>query len=252
MLPFKATIKDVQVRYFECNNCSYVQTQEPTWLEQAYAEPINLSDTGMMARNIQNVELVVSTLALLGVRQGRVVDCAGGYGLLVRMLRDHGIDALWSDQYASNLLCRGFEYHAGHADLVTAFEAFEHFVHPVSEVKRLSEIAPNLLLTTSLIPSPAPLPSQWWYYGLEHGQHIGFFRVKTLKYLADLLGLHLLTDQRSIHLLSKQPVSMARWQMIRKIARVNLRLLTKGLSSKTWDDHLQLVEQQIRNSRAAR
>ena len=246
-LPFSAMTRGTLINYFECKNCSYVQTQYPTWLEEAYAEPINPSDTGIMVRNIHNVELVISTLALLGVRRGQVVDCAGGYGLLVRMLRDKGINAFWSDQYASNLLCRGFEYQGGHADLVTAFEAFEHFVNPVSEVERLAKIAPNILLTTSLIQSPAPSPDQWWYYGLEHGQHIGFFRVKTLAYLARSLGLHLVSDHSTVHLLSKKPVSIGRWRLIRRIAQANLSILTKGMQSKTWDDHFKVAQQQLGN-----
>jgi len=244
-LPFSAMTRGALVNYFECRNCSYVQTQYPTWLDEAYAEPINPSDTGIMVRNVHNVELVISTLVLLGARRGRVVDCAGGYGLLVRMLRDKGINAFWSDQYASNLLSRGFEYQGGHADLVTAFEAFEHFVNPASEVERLAKISPNILLTTDIIASPAPLPDQWWYYGLEHGQHIGFFRVRTLEWLARSLGLHLISDHNSVHLLSKQPVSMKRWRLIRRIAKANLSILTKGLQSKTWDDHFKVAQQQL-------
>lgn len=198
-----------------------------------------------MVRNIYNVEQVISTLLLLGARRGRVVDCAGGYGLLVRMLRDKGINAFWSDQYASNLLSRGFEYQGGHADLVTAFEAFEYLVNPASEVERPAKISPNIFLTTNIIPSLAPLPDQWWYYGLECGQHIGFFRVRTLEWLARSLGLHLVSDHNSVHLLSKQPVSMKRWRLIRRIAKANLSLLTKGLQPKTWDDHFKVAQQQL-------
>jgi len=153
------------------------------------------------------------------------------------MLRDKGINAFWSDQYASNLLCRGFEYQGGNADLVTAFEALEHFVNSTAEIERLTAIAPNILLTTSLIPSPAPLPHQWWYIGLEHGQHIGFFRLRTLACLAHSLDLHLVLDQSSEHLLSKHPVLMRRWQLIRRIARANLAILKNGLKLKIWDDH---------------
>ena len=231
------------VHYFECERCAYVQTQYPTWLEESYAQPINLSDTGIMVRNIQNVDLVISTLATLGARAGQVVDYAGGYGLLVRMLRDNGINALWSDQYASNLLSNGFEYENGVVDLVTAFEVFEHFVEPLSECKRLTDIAPNILLTTSIIPSPPPLPEQWWYYGLEHGQHIGFFRVKTLEYIASSLGLYLASDRSSVHLLSKKPVSVRRWRLMRQICKLNRSLLTIGLKPKTWDDHLRIAQQ---------
>lgn len=101
---------NVPVQYFECSACAYVQTEEPTWLEQAYSAAINISDTGIMVRNEINTKIVLATLSVLDVMHGTVVDCAGGYGILVRQLRDKGVDAYWSDYYCENLLARGFEY----------------------------------------------------------------------------------------------------------------------------------------------
>ena len=238
---FQGRLRGLEINFYECTQCAYVQTQQPTWLDEAYAEPINASDTGILTRQQSNLKLVVATLALLGSRQGRVVDCAGGYGILVRMLRDVGVDAYWSDPYATNLLAKGFEFKGGTAELVTAFEAFEHFINPSQELERLCAIAPNILLTTTLIPSPTPSADDWWYYGLEHGQHIGFFRVSTLKYLAKRHGLSLLTDGHSNHLLSSKRFSKSRWALLRRIAKLNLGLLTQGLRSKTLADHTMIV-----------
>ena len=168
-----------QVSYFECLNCSYIQTEDPFWLDQAYAEAINDSDTGIMVRNQSNARIVLATMLLLKNLDGTLVDCAGGFGILVRLLRDYGINALWLDRYCNNILARGFEHTNEKAVLVTAFEAFEHFVNPAEELDRLLAIAPNLLLSTEIIADPAPKPQNWWYYGKEHGQHIGFFRIKT-------------------------------------------------------------------------
>jgi len=149
---FYAHLLDQKVAYFECPKCCYVQTEEPTWLDQAYSSAINISDTGIMARNSSNTSLVLATLALIGDRQSPVVDFAGGHGFLVRLLRDIGIDAFWADPYSDNLVARGFEYQCGgKSSLVTAFEAFEHFVSPVQEMKKLLHIAPNILLTTHLM-----------------------------------------------------------------------------------------------------
>ena len=180
--------------YFDCAECGYVQTEMPHWLERAYAVAINVSDTGIMARNQDNARLVLATMLSLGKLKGKVVDCAGGYGILVRMLRDYGVDAFWSDRYCENLLARGFAYESGEADLATAFEAFEHFVNPAKDLDSLLAIAPNILLSTLLIPDPAPAPGTWWYYGAEHGQHIGFFRLRTLKKLVADRGKFLLSD----------------------------------------------------------
>ena len=245
---FRCPTRWGDIDYYECPKCAYVQTQHPTWLSAAYENPINASDTGIMVRNLANLGLVTSTLSLLGCRHQKVVDCAGGYGILVRMLRDKGVDAYWNDLYSSNLLSKGFEYTGEQAGLVTAFEAFEHFLYPLKEAKKLSSISPNILITTELIPSPAPLPGQWWYYGLEHGQHIGFFRVETLKYMAQTLGLHLLSDGRSLHLLSKKKLSHRKWYFLRMIAKIKPSLLTCGLTPKTWSDHLAIAGSTISES----
>lgn len=232
------------VNYFDCASCGYVQTEEPAWLEEAYAFAINISDTGIMSRNLSNVSLVLATLAVLSNRKSVVVDYAGGHGFLVRLLRDAGIDALWADPYSENLVARGFEYHGGRQpSLVTAFEAFEHFVSPVEEMERLLAIAPNILLTTNLIATPAPKPNDWWYYGLDHGQHIGFYRVQTLRYLADKFGLHLLTDGIATHFFSQKQYGYHVWYLLSKAAKRMPKLFRLGLASKTWNDHLNISKQ---------
>jgi hypothetical protein len=161
--------------YFDCAYCGYVQTSDPTWLAKAYEESINKSDTGILARNLSNVSVVLATLMLLGARSERVIDYAGGYGILVRLLRDVGVDAYWDDPHSVNLVARGFESPPTKGGgLVTAFEAFEHFENPITEMEKIIKLSPNILFSTILIGSPAPKPTAWWYYGLEHGQHIGF------------------------------------------------------------------------------
>ncbi len=230
----------LDVRYFECTGCGYVQTEEPYWLDKAYSRAITASDTGIMVRNQYNACLVLSTLYLLGDINVPVVDYAGGYGILVRMLRDLGVEALWLDKYSENLLASGFEYKSGSANLVTAFEAFEHFVNPVEELSKMLEIAPNVLISTEIIPSPTPLHSDWWYYGPEHGQHIGFFRLETLHKIAAKKGKRLLSDGRSYHLFTDQKLNLFHWRFIRKIISKFPYLLTSRLATKVWTDHLQI------------
>jgi hypothetical protein len=189
-----------------------------------------------MVRNQANVGLVLATLTALNQINSRVVDCAGGYGILVRLLRDRGIDALWSDPFCKNLLAVGFEYTAEKSNLVTAFEAFEHFVDPVLEVEKLFAIAPNLLISTALIATPAPAPNEWWYYGLDHGQHIGFFRLQTLQLIAQKFGKHLVTDGVGCHLFTDKPISSMRWNLNVRIARRLPFLYDRKLVSKIWID----------------
>ena len=224
------------IDYFDCHVCGYVQTESPYWLDEAYSSAINNCDTGIMARNIANVGLVLATLTSLNQINGSVVDCAGGYGILVRLLRDRGIDALWSDPYCKNLLAVGFEHEAEKAELVTAFEAFEHFVDPILVAEKLFAIAPNLLISTALIATPAPAPNEWWYYGLDHGQHIGFFRLQTLQFIAQKFGKHLVTDGVGCHLFTDKPLSSTRWNLNVRIARRLPFLYGRKLESKVWKD----------------
>jgi len=231
-----------EVSYFECPDCGYVQTEDPYWLEQAYSMAINGSDTGIMDRNNLNARIVLAILMLMGKLNGTVVDCAGGYGILVRLLRDYGVNALWSDRYCENLLARGFERQAESADLVTAFEAFEHFVNPGEELDRLLAIAPNVLLSTQLIAKPAPVQSDWWYYGKDHGQHIGFFTLKTLQRLAEERGKHLISNGTSYHLISSKPVSRNMWLAHVKLNRFMPFVVGRKLKSKIWSDFQYMSE----------
>lgn len=231
------TLLNHQVVYFDCPVCAYVQTETPHWLDQAYADAINDSDTGIMSRNQSNARIVLATLMLLGKLESTVVDCAGGYGILVRLLRDYGINALWSDRYCQNLLARGFAHNAEPAELVTAFEAFEHFVNPAEELDRLLAIAPNVLFSTELISTQVPQQADWWYYGREHGQHIGFFRIKTLERMAKERGLFLVSNGTSYHLMTNKPVNRFQWNLMIKRNKLVPLVLRGRLHSKVWSDH---------------
>lgn len=239
---FSSELLGESVSYFECSACAYVQTQRPTWLERAYASPINDSDTGILARNTHNAGVVLATLATLRCLTGTVVDFAGGYGILVRMLRDLGVNALWSDPYCRNLVATGFEHAGQPAELVTAFEVFEHMVDPPVELRKVFSLGPNLLFSTLMMPTPTPPPESWWYYGLNHGQHVGFLRRETLSFLADSLGKHALTDGHSYHMLTERPASLAGWRNRVRVAARAPRFFARGLTSKTWSDHLQLIK----------
>ncbi len=235
---FSGMLLNHQVKYFDCSNCGYVQTESPYWLEEAYSEAINDSDTGIMARNQYNARAVLVTMWLMGELKGTLVDCAGGYGILVRLLRDFGINALWSDRYCQNLLAKGFEHTDQSAILATAFEAFEHFVNPEEELDRLLSIAPNVLFSTDIISDPAPRQDDWWYYGREHGQHIGFFRIKTLKMIAEKRDKYFYSNGTSYHFISEKPINSVMWNFLLRRNQLLTLLIKKKLHSKTWSDHL--------------
>lgn len=223
------------VDYFECPRCGYLQTQFPDWLEAAYSRAINEVDTGIMRRNQDNVGRVLMTLAALGRVHGRVVDAAGGYGILVRLLRDAGVDAWWRDKYCENILARGFEDDQQNADLLTVFEALEHLVEPLAEIRAMLERAPAVLASTELIAGTETPSEDWWYLGPEHGQHIGFFRVETLRWIATALDCNYERYGTSVHLFSRRPVPCT-WRPLQRLRRLWPLVSKVRLTSKIQRD----------------
>ncbi len=219
------------VKYYDCATCGFFQTESPHWLGEAYASAINDADTGIMWRNLQNVPRVIGTLLAFGKLKGRVVDQAGGYGILVRLLRDSGINARWQDKYCQNLVARGFEAGEEACDLVTAFEVLEHFLDPLAELRRMLDRASLVLLSTELVREQSSPASDWWYLGSEHGQHIAFFRKRTLTWMAERLGVHCESDGRQVHLFSRERIPwywrrlLRRPGLVRYVASRQLRSL---------------------------
>lgn len=240
---WSAIIFDQSVEYYECENCQYIQTEEPYWLNQAYKNSINLSDTGILKRNQECHDRTLITLWLLDGLEEDVVDYAGGYGILVRMLRDSGISAYWSDKYSQNLLAKGFEATKQGRFLTTAFEVFEHLSRPKDELDQILSLSNSIFISTQIAPTPMPLSMDWWYYGLEHGQHIGFFRKRTLEYLACKANVNLLSDGKSFHLLTKCKLNERKWKLAMKHRQRLLWLVELKLQSKTIKDHQLFTKQ---------
>lgn len=233
---FSAALLGRPVRYFDCAHCGYFQTQYPDWLEEAYRSPINAFDTGIVRRNRLNLGRVVMTLAAFGLLHGRVVDHAGGCGLLVRLLRDAGIDARWRDKYSANLLARGFEDDGrDQVDLVSAFEVLEHMVDPLGDLGAMIQRAPVVLLSTELIRDEMRPSPTWWYLGPEHGQHIGFFRKRTLHWITSHLHCHTETYGDSVHLFSRKPIPR-RWRTCMKLRRLAPLITRARLHPLTQND----------------
>lgn len=207
-------LKRHSVHYFECKQCGYRQTEKPWWLDEAYAHPINSCDTGVMQRTLVCTTLTKAFVVLTGGQAGKkYLDFGGGYGLFVRNMRDCGLDFRWADPYCRNLLAAGFDARPeeqGFA-IATCFEVVEHLEYPLEIMRNLLVRADAVLFSTELAPESLDRFWLWPYIGSEHGQHIGFMSLKSLRWLADELNVYLQTNGRSVHILSKFPVSAWIW-----------------------------------------
>jgi hypothetical protein len=200
--------------FFYCPRCGFLRTEAPYWLGEAYRHTLNDEDTAVLQRNWYFADVVASVLFSLYDRRGTFLDFGGGHGIFTRLMRDRGFDFYWRDPNAENLFARGFEFRAGSVpvELVTCIECFEHFVNPKTELETMLAASTNIFLTTQLLPSPVPGPDAWDYYGLTHGQHISFYAIKTLRFLAERYGLTLYSNGRNMHLLTKKRLSSFRFR----------------------------------------
>jgi hypothetical protein len=207
------------VFYYRCSQCGFVQTEEPYWIEEAYAEAISHADVGLVQRNQRRLPIVTALIGTFFQAGGKFIDYGGGYGLLVRLMRDAGFDFYRSDRHCTNLFARGFEAEQegnGSFELLTAMELFEHLVDPIGEIERMLGYSRSIFFTTLLLPDPAPKLGNWWYYVPEQGQHISFYTRKSLEVIAERFGLTLVTDGESRHLLTDRRVSPLLFNIVSK------------------------------------
>lgn len=220
------------VQFYRCSSCGFVCSEEPYWLEEAYSSAITGSDIGLVRRNSRLAKIARLLLTTFFDPKGRFLDFAGGYGLFVRMMRDSGFDFNWYDRYCTNLFANGFSADLNDDrcyDLVTAFEVFEHLVDPVGGLDEIMKHSKNILFTTDLLPEPAPKPDEWWYYGLEHGQHVSFYTRKSLEVLAEKKGLNFYSNGATVHLITEKKLSASLFFLLARHRTASLvaPLLTK-------------------------
>lgn len=170
------------VRYYECQGCGSLQTERPHWLDEAYSPENERYDTGALVRSMSNAAFLHGLLARLDNARA-VVDYGCGTGLLVRLLRDSGLDAWGCDKYSDSRLCLGFKLERLPREaVVNLSEVVEHFVEPAVEFERLFATDPTVLvLQTGLYTRADP---DWTYLAPEHGQHVFCFSPRGLQWLA--------------------------------------------------------------------
>ena len=206
---FSATVLGrYSVDYYYSDSSGILQTEKPYWLEEAYASAINVSDTGIVRRNLDNCHRLEPVLYRLLSQDSRIVDCGGGYGLLTRLLRDIGFDCYWSDPCTENIFARGFASDGlCSADALLAFEVMEHLENPVTWMSQAFRQYKTKTMLFSTLTYENEVPSaNWWYYGFNTGQHITFYQIRTLKLLAEKMDAKYIGLPGDLHLITDYPV----------------------------------------------
>lgn len=245
--PWKKTrvLKQYMVQYYCCDHCGFIQTEEPYWLAESYSEAIARNDIGLVNRNIAMIEPVMAVILSFFNCNERFIDYGGGYGLFVRLMRDRGFDFYRSDLYAPNLFAQGFDADTNGVcqyELLTAFEVFEHLVNPVETIREMLGFSSSILFSTFLVPMPPPSLEAWWYYSLDHGQHVVLYSLKSLKIIAQQLDLNIYSNRQSFHLLTNKNLSQTSFRVISnsKFSRLmnsflRTRLVHKSLLSSDFE-----------------
>jgi len=196
------------VSYFRCDSCGFIQTETPYWIEEAYSEAITRSDIGLISRNLEMAEYTKKLILTCLDPAGKFVDYGGGYGIFTRLMRDQGFDFYRFDPLCRNLFSEGYDADPlDHFTLLTAFEVFEHLQDPLADIEKMLSLSQDFYFTTRLLPGlPEPLEN-WWYYGLEHGQHISFYTPAALGAIAQKFALKILFSNGVLHLMGKSSIN---------------------------------------------
>jgi 2-polyprenyl-3-methyl-5-hydroxy-6-metoxy-1,4-benzoquinol methylase len=208
-LLFRATVlQKYEVHYFQCTGCKFIQTEQPFWLAEAYAQPIADTDTGYVTRNIYYSEIVDSLISIAFHRNSAFLDFGGGYGLFVRLMRDKGIDFTRQDAYCENIFAKNHDLHEQQKEqfeLLTAFEVFEHLENPMTELERMFSYADSVLFSTEILPrGEIKKVNDWWYFAPHTGQHIAFYSRRSLEILGQQFNRQLYTNGHNLHLLTNK------------------------------------------------
>ena len=197
------------VAYYKCSYCGFIQTQQPYWLNEAYDKAITNTDIGLLSRNIDLHKIAYDLIIKICDYKRKFLDYGGGYGILVRLLRDKGLDFYRQDIFCENIFAVNHDIEDlseedRQFELVTCFEVFEHTDNPHELLDTLATYAPNILISTLLIPNHAVLSAdEWWYISPHTGQHISFYTEHSLSIIAKKHNLHFYTNGQNLHLFTK-------------------------------------------------
>ena len=112
--------------------------------------------------------------------------------------------------------------------ILSLFEVFEHDYNIESSIKywqsRFS--VENIVFSTLIKPEQVPNKS-WWYYGVDHGQHISFYSEKSLGLIAKKLGFNYFKLFDNFHIFTTNKINPLKLFFIKSKVREFIFLYLK-------------------------
>lgn len=198
----KVILQKYKTNYYKCTNCSFMHTDEPFWLSEAYTSAITSLDIGLLGRNNLLKKDISMVIDCCFPDAKNFLDYAGGYGAFTRLMRDAGYNYYNQDDYCENIFAKHFDIKDSNIekfDVVTGFEVLEHFNNPLEEIKAVFEYADNAIFSTELVSENISDIENWWYLTEETGQHIAFYTIDSMKCIAKLFNKNYYCRNSNIH-----------------------------------------------------
>jgi hypothetical protein len=245
-LKFHKTVRErLRVGYFECTECGSLQTERPYWLDDAYSDSRRPFDVFAASRAVilQAKLYLFSRLAKLPV-DAKWIDWGAGDGLLVRLLRDVGIDAYHYEPMGRNVYAFGFEADlATKFDVVTAVEVWEHLPDPADELGRIFALQPEYHIATTGIYTGQD--ETWNYLYAQTGRHVFFYSPRAVEYVAEKFGYQSFVVANKLLVFHRPKLSSWRRVLLQRIFGVRSLRLLRTVFSVLRKSSLMMPDQQM-------
>ncbi|MBN8641413.1 MAG: class I SAM-dependent methyltransferase [Flavobacteriales bacterium] len=206
----KIILQKHPTNYYKCTQCSFVQTDEVTWLKEAYESAITSLDIGLIYRNNHLAKEVKPIINICFPEAKTMLDYAGGYGAFVRLMRDEGFNFYRQDDYCDNIFANYFDVtdtDIKKFDLVTGFEVLEHFNDPMNDIATIFEYSDNAIFSTEITPKTNKEIENWWYITEETGQHIAFYSEEAMQLIAKHFNKNYYCKNGNLHIFTSKNLS---------------------------------------------
>lgn len=191
------------IKYYKCPNCGFLQTEKPFWIDESYEHEAISIDPDRLKRNIFLRNFLMKFINKFFDENIKVLDFAGGEGILTRLMLDKGYDFTNYDKYSNPLYSFGHNISKidSKYDLIISSEVMEHIENPYEELDTIFKYTDNYFFTTCMQVDDI---ENWFYLIPENGQHISFYTNNAIAYLAEKYNMNCYSDLYWCHFFTKK------------------------------------------------